>query len=130
MVDDIDGLGGGEERDAGAVAEEAQVAVVGYYVDGGVPGDGGGGGGAGADVVDGADVDAGETEAGAVVEHAEVGGVLGREGEGEGYGGGGEGRGWRGKSESRAGELGKGEGSSVDGAGKAVVHRRKPEFWT
>lgn len=81
---DVDGFGGGEEGDAGAVAEEAEVAVVGDDVHGGVPGDGGGGGGAGPDVVDGADVDAAEAEAGAVLEHVDVSGVFGGEGEGEG----------------------------------------------
>ena len=66
------GFRGREEGDAGAVAVEAEVAVVGHYVDRGVPGYLGWGGGAGADVVDCADVDAGEAEAGALVEHGFV----------------------------------------------------------
>lgn len=36
-VDYVDGLGGGQERDAGAVAVEAEVAVVGHYMHGGGP---------------------------------------------------------------------------------------------
>lgn len=72
MMHYIDGLGGGEEGDAGAVAEEAEVAVICDDVHGGIPGDGGGGGGPGADVVDRADVDTAEAEAGAVVEHVDV----------------------------------------------------------
>lgn len=77
VVHDVDGFGGCEEGDAGAVAEEAEVAVVRDDVHGGVPGDGGGGGGAGPDVVDGADVDAAEAEAGAVLEHVDVSRVFG-----------------------------------------------------
>lgn len=77
VVHDVDGLGGGEQRGAGAVAEEAQVAVVGHDVDGGVPGDLGGGRRAGADVVDGADVAAIEAEARAGAEHGFVGWVGG-----------------------------------------------------
>ncbi len=77
VVHDVDGLSGGEQRGAGAVAEEAQVAVVGHDVDGGVPGDLGGGRGAGADVVDGADVAAIEAEARAGAEHGFVGWVGG-----------------------------------------------------
>lgn len=46
-------------------------------MDGGVPGDLGGGRGAGADVVDGADVAAGESEARAGAEHGFVGWVVG-----------------------------------------------------
>lgn len=69
------GFGSGEEGGATAVAEEAEVAVVGYDVDGGVPGDLAGGAGAGADVVYRADVAAVEAEAGAQLEHAFVGGV-------------------------------------------------------
>lgn len=76
VVHDVDWFGGGEEGDAGAVAEEAEVAVVRDDVHGGVPGDGGGGGGAGPDVVDGADVDAAEAEAGAVLEHVDVSRVF------------------------------------------------------
>ena len=68
-------FGGGEEGGAAAVAEEAEVAVVGYDVDGGVPGDLAAGAAAGADVVDCADIAAVEAEAGAELEHAFVGGV-------------------------------------------------------
>ena len=75
MVDYVCWLGGGEEGGAAAVAEETEVAVVGYDVDGSVPGDLGGGAAAGADVVDGADVAAVEAEARAELEHAFVGGV-------------------------------------------------------
>ena len=84
IVDYVCWFGGGEEGGATTVAEEAEVAVVGYDVDGGVPGDLAGGAGARADVVDGADVTAVEAEAGAEVEHAFVGWVGGREGEGGG----------------------------------------------
>lgn len=73
MVDYVCRVGGGEEGGATAVAEEAEVAVVRYDVDGGVPGDLAGGVAAGADVVDGADVATVETDAGAEMEHAFVG---------------------------------------------------------
>lgn len=69
-------FGGGEERGAAAVAEEAQVPVVGHDVDGSVPGDLAGCAAAGADVVDGADVAAVEADAGPELEHAFVGGVV------------------------------------------------------
>jgi len=84
VVDDVGGLGGGEEAKGGAVAEEAQVAVVGDDVDGGVPRDLGGRRGAGADVVDGADVAAVEADARAGAEHAEPGGGVGFVEDGEG----------------------------------------------
>lgn len=77
VVDDVGGLGGGEERGAAAVAEEAEVAVVGYDQDGGVPGCLRRGGRARANVVHRADVAAVETEAGAGLEHLPVGGVGG-----------------------------------------------------
>lgn len=75
VVDHVYGFGGCEQGDAGAIAEEAEVAVVGYDVNGGVPGDLGGGGGAGADVVHCADVATVEAEARAGVEHVGVGWV-------------------------------------------------------
>lgn len=76
MMHHVRWLCGGEEADAGAVAEEAEVAVVGYDVDwGGVGGGAGRGGGAGPVVVDGADVAAVEADAGAGAEHGFVGGV-------------------------------------------------------
>ena len=75
--DDVRGLDRGEEGEAGAVAVEAQVAVVGDDVHGRVPGDLGGRAGAGTGVVDGADVGAATAEAGAGVVHCSVGGVGG-----------------------------------------------------
>ena len=75
VVDHVDGYDGGEQGDAGAVAEEAQIAVVGYDMHGGIPGDLGGGRGAGADIIDFADVAAVKAEAGADVEHVRVGWV-------------------------------------------------------
>ena len=71
----VHGLGGGEEANARAVAEEAQVAVVGDDMDGAVPGRLHGGGGAGADVVDGGYVAAVKADAGAGAEHGGVGWV-------------------------------------------------------
>lgn len=70
------GLGGGEQADGGAVAEEAQVAVVGDDVDGGAaPGGLVGGCLARPDVVDGADVAAVEADAGPRPEHVPPGWV-------------------------------------------------------
>lgn len=94
MADHGGGLRRGEEADGGAVAEEAQVAVVGDDVDGAAAPGGLGLGGRGlahADVVDGADVAAVEADAGAVLEHVLPGGVDGgggppEEGFGEGDG--------------------------------------------
>ena len=76
--DDFEGLGSGEQGDAGAVAVEAEVAVVGDNVDGRVPGDLRWCTGTWTDVVDGTDVDAVEAEAWSEVEHGEVGRVGGR----------------------------------------------------
>ena len=89
VVHRVHGLCGCEERRAGAVAKEAQVAVVCHDQDWGIPGCLGGGGCAGADIVYGADVAAVEAEAGAGVEHLAVVGVGGEVGEwvGEGEGG-------------------------------------------
>lgn len=87
--DDVGGFGGGEQRDAGSVAEEAEVAVVGYDVDGGVPGDACGGGGTGAGVVDGGDIAAVESDAWATAEERAVGGVDGWDEEGGAVSGGG-----------------------------------------
>lgn len=76
MVHHVRWFCGGEEAGAGAVAEEAEVAVVCYDVDWrGVGGRAGRGGGARAVVVDGADVAAVEADSGAYAEHALVGGV-------------------------------------------------------
>ena len=75
VVHHLDGFGRREERDAGSVAEEAQVPVVGHDVDRRVPRDTRRGGGSWAHVVDGGDVDACEAQAGEVVEHV---GVCGR----------------------------------------------------
>lgn len=69
----VDGFGGCEKGGAGAVAEAAEVAVVGDDMDGGVPGGLAGCIASGPDVVDGADVAAVETEAGPGVEHVFVG---------------------------------------------------------
>ncbi len=81
-MDDVAGLGCCEQGCAGAVAEEAEVAVVCDDVDGRVPGRLGGGIAARTYVVYGADVAAVEAEAGSDLEHAFVAGVSVREGEG------------------------------------------------
>jgi hypothetical protein len=86
MVDYVYGLVGGEEGDDSAIAEKAQVAVIGYDVNGTVPGYLGRGGLAGADVVVGADVAAVETYSGAETEHEVPGGGIDVVEECEGYG--------------------------------------------
>ena len=65
-----------QHADGGAVAEEAEVAVVGHDVDGAVPGDVVGVGDAGADVVDGGDVAAVEADSGPVAPHLLPGGGV------------------------------------------------------
>ena len=77
VVDDLGGLGGGEQADGGAVAVEAQVPVIRHDVHGGVPGDLGRRRGPRADVVDCADVDAVEADARTGAEHVEPGGGVG-----------------------------------------------------
>lgn len=69
MRNDVRGLDGRKERDAGAVAVEAEVAVVGHDVDGAVPRDLVRRGGTGTGVVDCADVEACEAEAWAGTVH-------------------------------------------------------------
>lgn len=66
---DVDGLGRREEADDGAVAEEAQVAVIGHDVHGAVPRHLRGRGLAGPDVVVGADVAAVKADARSAPEH-------------------------------------------------------------
>ena len=113
---DIDWLGGGEEGDASSVAIEAEVAVVGDDVHGGVPGDLRGRAGARSGVVDGADVGAGEAEAGSGVVHCAVGGMGGCQGKGQE----GMSAGWR---------KGMGlDGMPGDGADEGVVHGCEAEF--
>lgn len=73
--DDVGGFRRRQQRDAGSVAVEAEVAVVRDDVDGRVPGDGDEGRRAGAGVVDGRDVAAVEADAGAAAEQREVGWV-------------------------------------------------------
>lgn len=75
VVDDVDGFGGCEQRGAGAVAEEAQVAVVGDDVHGRVPGYLRGGRGSWSHVVHRADVAAVEAQARSRAEHSFVGRV-------------------------------------------------------
>ena len=58
VVDNVDGFVGGQEGDAGAVAEEAEVAVVGNDVDRSGPDVLGSGCAARSGVVDGGNVDA------------------------------------------------------------------------
>lgn len=77
VVNDFDGFGSGEERDACAVAKEAEVAVVCHDVDGCVPGYLRHAGSAWAGVIDRADVAAAESDAGACSEHSSVGGICG-----------------------------------------------------
>lgn len=86
MVDHVYGLVGCEEGDEGPVAEEAQVAVVGYNVDGAVPGYLGWRGLAGPDVVIGTDVAAVEADARSETEHSVPGGGIDVVEEGKGYG--------------------------------------------
>ena len=69
MMNDVRGFGDGEEAEYGAVTEKAEIAVVGYDVDGGIPRGLGGGGGAWTDVVDCRDVDTAEADAGASLKH-------------------------------------------------------------
>ena len=80
VMDHVCGLGGSEERCAGAVTEEAEVAIVGDNVDWRVPSDLAGGSASRTNVVDGADVAAVEPEAMPVVEHVLVAWVLWTEG--------------------------------------------------
>lgn len=84
MVDDVGGLGGGQEADGGAVAEEAEVAVIGDDVHGGVPRYLRRRRGPGPYVVHRADVAAVEADAWPRAEHAEPGGGVGLVEEGEG----------------------------------------------
>lgn len=80
VVHHVGGLGHRQEGDAGAVAEEAEVAVVGHDVHGAVPGRGVRRRLAGAHVVHRGDVAAAEADAGPEAEHAlPGGGVEGRE---------------------------------------------------
>ena len=140
VVDDVDGLGGGEEAEGGAVTEEAQVAVIRDDVDGGVPGDLGGRRGAGADVVDGANVAAVEADARAGAEHAQPGGGVGFVEESEGCWVGGWCKwGWSGCCAGGGGGCGEGvavwvivgvgvQGGAVDVASPVVVHGAEADF--
>lgn len=83
VVDHVGGLRRGEQRDTGAVAEKAQVAVVGHDVHRCVPGNLRRRGGAGAYVIDCADITAAKAQAGAVVEHGFVVWVGGGQRKGE-----------------------------------------------
>lgn len=132
--DDVRGFAGREQADAGAVAQEAEVAVVCHDVDGRVPGDGGGRGLAGACVVDGANVAAVEADAGAALEEGAVGWVDG--GDHEGHDGGLGGRWWELRFgfeveiwiEGLAAFSVDAERFAVDSTCEGVVHRTKAIF--
>lgn len=116
VVDDVGGLDGREQADGGAVAEEAQVPVVGDDVHGAGPGYLGDGGLARADVVVGADVAAVEADAGPEAEHLLPGGGVEAVEEG-----GGEARDWvRGKG-GMDGGVGIGVGVGIAGRRGEIV---------
>ena len=73
---DVCWFGGGEETDATPVAEETEVAVICHNVNGGVPRDLRRRRRAWTNVVDGANVTAVESEAGAGLEHVLVGWIC------------------------------------------------------
>ncbi len=75
VVHDLYRLDSCEKGNAGPIAKESQISVIGHYVHRSVPGDLRGRGSAGADVVHGADVASPEPDSGAELEHAFVGRV-------------------------------------------------------